>query len=243
MNDDFYIGYRKVAPLALARFVRVVSGVLILTVVAIAGIIGALQQPADLGSYDFGETSLFLVTLVRDPMLLGLDDDPEQTNGRAVLIVGRGKHGPPAFVDDGMNTDIGFTGSVVERDGVRMLEVGVEVEFALREEGRYEIKRHSVGDVMLEGELIDTKCFLGVMKPGHGKVHRGCAALCLRGGVPPGLAIRDHHGSTKVIVLNARSADAPAIDPEWAGRILRVSGSLEYFSGLPILRVSDIVLK
>ena len=29
------------------------------------------------------------------------------------------------------------------------------------------------------------KCFLGVMNPGNGKVHRDCAARCLSGGLPP----------------------------------------------------------
>lgn len=36
----------------------------------------------------------------------------------------------------------------------------------------------------LRGELVDPKCFGGAMKPGDGKTHKGCAVLCLRGGIP-----------------------------------------------------------
>jgi len=32
---------------------------------------------------------------------------------------------------------------------------------------------------------VDSKCYLGVMNPGSGKVHRDCAARCLSGGIPP----------------------------------------------------------
>lgn len=39
--------------------------------------------------------------------------------------------------------------------------------------------------VTLDGELVDSKCYLGTMKPGDGKTHKSCAILCLRGGIPP----------------------------------------------------------
>jgi hypothetical protein len=44
-----------------------------------------------------------------------------------------------------------------------------------------------LGERILIGEIVDTKCFLGVMNPGEGKVPRECAALCLSGGIPRAL--------------------------------------------------------
>lgn len=32
---------------------------------------------------------------------------------------------------------------------------------------------------------MDSKCYLGVMNPGKGKVHRDCASRCISGGIPP----------------------------------------------------------
>src|SRR5258708_24539109 len=42
-----------------------------------------------------------------------------------------------------------------------------------------------LGPVTVTGEIVDSKCYLGVMNPGQGKVHRDCAARCLSGGTPP----------------------------------------------------------
>src|SRR6266496_5186212 len=42
-----------------------------------------------------------------------------------------------------------------------------------------------LGEVTVTGEIVDSKCYLGVMNPGQGKVHRDCAARCLSGGTPP----------------------------------------------------------
>src|SRR5208282_2155438 len=42
-----------------------------------------------------------------------------------------------------------------------------------------------LGTVTVTGEIVDSKCYLGVMNPGKGKVHRDCASRCLSGGIPP----------------------------------------------------------
>ena len=52
-------------------------------------------------------------------------------------------------------------------------------------------ERRTVAErVMLRGEIVDSKCYLGVMNPGEGTVHRDCAARCLSGGLPPMLVVR-----------------------------------------------------
>jgi hypothetical protein len=49
-------------------------------------------------------------------------------------------------------------------------------------------------ELMLTGEIVDSKCYYGVMNPGEGKVHRDCATRCLSGGVPPSFVV---HGGPK----------------------------------------------
>ena len=46
-------------------------------------------------------------------------------------------------------------------------------------------KAQDLGQVTVNGEIVDSKCYLGVMNPGSGKVHRDCAARCISGGIPP----------------------------------------------------------
>ena len=41
-----------------------------------------------------------------------------------------------------------------------------------------------LGPVGLVGEILDAKCWFGAMRPGFGKTHKACAALCVRGGLP-----------------------------------------------------------
>ena len=43
----------------------------------------------------------------------------------------------------------------------------------------------SLGSLEARGEVLDPKCFFGVMKPGEGKIHKSCAIRCISGGIPP----------------------------------------------------------
>jgi hypothetical protein len=38
--------------------------------------------------------------------------------------------------------------------------------------------------VLLTSEILDANCWFGAMRPGYGKPHKACAALCARGGLP-----------------------------------------------------------
>ena len=100
-----------------------------------------------------------------------------------------------------------------------------------------------LGMVNLKGELVDTKCYFGVMRPGEGKVHRGCAARCLSGGVPPGLLVRDTDGVGHVVLLAGEENWEPLhVDPQWAARMVDVRGELELTGNLLILRVHQLSL-
>ena len=59
----------------------------------------------------------------------------------------------------------------------------------------------TLGVFELEGEIVDGKCYLGVMNPGSGKVHRDCAARCLSGGVPILFATNNFRGEPAVLQL------------------------------------------
>ena len=76
-------------------------------------------------------------------------------------------------------------GTLVYRGGMTMIEV---VDGSVRQaDGPIgpEVARKVLGTARLEGEIVDSKCYLGVMKPARQKVHKGCAVRCLSGGIPP----------------------------------------------------------
>jgi hypothetical protein len=105
------------------------------------------------------------------------------------LLVGMGKHGVQPFVKQASGKAASFSGALIERDGVQMLEIAPDSLQVQPSQQPSAIGVRSLGMVELTGEVVDTKCYLGVMNPGQGKVHRGCAARCISGGIPPALAM------------------------------------------------------
>ncbi len=55
--------------------------------------------------------------------------------------------------------------------------------------------------VTLRGEIVDSRCYLGVMNPGRSKPHRPCAIQCLRGGIPLLLVVESRDGKFEHYVL------------------------------------------
>ena len=91
-----------------------------------------------------------------------------------------------------------------------------------------------LGVQTLRGEIVDSKCYLGVMKPGRGKPHRACATLCIRGGIPPVLRVVTGTGEARHLLLtdqdggaiNDRILDLVAEPVEVTGRVLRTGDLL-----------------
>src|SRR6185503_8254111 len=61
--------------------------------------------------------------------------------------------------------------------------------------------------VAIRGEVVDSKCFLGVMVPGSGKTHKDCASLCVRGGIPPAVYVKDRSGTSAFMLLTRVSGE------------------------------------
>lgn len=223
MTDDFYIGYRKTAPAHTGRFVARIAVVIIVTAGIVAFALGALQQPAGDGRYAFGTAESFEGTLIAEPVP-NIELDAGGSTQRAILV-DQGKHGIPEYVREAFGHRVRFDATRIERDGLLMLELAGTDRFeVLSEAESTPAPPASAETVTLTGELVDTKCYLGVMNPGQGKVHRGCAAECLRGGVQPGLLVRNEDGSARVVLIDAVPG---AINPEWAGRTLAINGTAQ----------------
>ncbi len=92
--------------------------------------------------------------------------------------------------------------------------------------------RVRLGPARLRGEIVDLKCYLGVMKPGDLKSHKACAIRCLSGGTPAGLVVRATDGDAAVLWLVGRDGhplgrellDVVAEPVEVTGDLLRLDG-------------------
>lgn len=235
-EDEFYIGWQSRTPPQTARTIRNFTlGVLAGLLVA-GGLLGMSQNRVAPGFFDFGNVIRYEGTLAEWPLPFLRDDA-----GTAYLLVGAGKFGPPAVIHghDGMR--VAFNGTLIQRGEQRMLEVtepdSFEVLGAGGKSGLPDAGQTS--RVTLRGELVDTKCWSGVMRPATGKVHRGCAIRCLSGGVPPGLMVRDEFGNASVVFLVAEGGGEWAFDPEWAALELEAVGNLTIRDRIPFLEVDS----
>lgn len=148
------------------------------------------------------------------------------------LLADRGKRGADNLVAGLVGTWATLEGSLVYRDGHAMTEVRSVSPAAPRPqpaEFAEDLGRHVV-----EGEIVGAKCYMGVMRPGDGAVHRACATLCVRGGVPPLLRVERADGRTEALVLadaqgaplNTRILDRVGVPVRVAGRLARMGGTL-----------------
>ena len=244
MNDEFYIGYQKKAPAGIATAIRSIAVAIMALVVLVAGIVAAQQRLIDTGRFEFGESKTFNGVLYETPFphLLLIGDRPD--DARRVLLTSFGKAGLPGFAEAGIGKRVRFDGSLIYRQNLTMIEMGEEASFQVLGDPPASVSdAQSVarfGEVELTGELVDTKCFLGVMRPGVGKVHRACASVCLRGGVPPGLLLRQTDGRSTVVMLAGAEGEPLDINPEWAALEITVRGTLEAHGELPILRAKEV---
>src|SRR5439155_3212545 len=110
------------------------------------------------------------------------------------LLVAEGKHGADNEVSAFEGKSVRLKGTLIYRGNQTMIEV---VRGSIAVEGIAEAlpaAEKMLGKFELSGEIVDGKCYLGVMNPGSGKVHRDCAARCLSGGVPVLFATNDFRG-------------------------------------------------
>lgn len=237
--DEFFIGWLK-PPAGYARWLRGVAICCGILAVTSAGAWAWWQQSPGSGRWQAAPRT-FRGVLESSPYALlhttGADGRP-----RSMLLVSAGKFGAAQRVAPWHGRAVEVTGTLLERDGRAMLELvdteNAIVPFELSSTASIP-ERRPLGHVTLVGEVIDPKCYLGAMKPGGGVTHRGCAVLCIRGGVPPMLAIRDQDGRECFVLLALAdgSAAGEALLP-FVGDRIHVEGQFELWGDLPALRLA-----
>ncbi len=188
--SDFYVGYIQKAPPALARFVRRVIVALAGLAMAVALVLVVAQMRFDASAFEYGKLRTFEGTVALQPyptLLIARPGEVEEGERNSqYLLVAPGKHGGGELLADFDRKLVRLQGQLIHREGGTMVEV-VPGSIVLADAAvppTQDLVR-DIGVVTVTGEIVDGKCYLGVMNPGKGKVHRDCAARCLSGGIPP----------------------------------------------------------
>ena len=200
-TDEFYIGYLSHAPAKTASFIRRVTIILGAVVILACGTLAFNQKRFSNGIFEFGKLSTIQGVVSVHPVPNIRIQKGDKTT--MILLVGFGKKGAMETVSQ-IEEKTGKTlrEQFVQLRGTRIYDHGKEIlqitlddnltiEVLPMPENFPSLVTERLGNKHFEGEIVDPKCFFGVMKPGEGKPHRSCAIRCIAGGVSPVLTIKN----------------------------------------------------
>jgi hypothetical protein len=197
-TDEFYVGYFPEAPPTTASIIRKLIIVIGIVTVLIAVLTVVNQRAFSTSQFDYGASTTiegyyhpFPVPHVK--ILHGKSTSGEIFQN--VLLVGVGKSGVREVMQSAekmygeiKGRRLKISGYLIYGDGRTLLQINdvKDIEILNDDTSIDEIFDNSAtSSTVVVGEIVDPKCFFGVMKPGEGKAHRSCAIRCISGGIPP----------------------------------------------------------
>ena len=242
MSAEFYVGYQKEMPDGMARFLRRRVALILAGVVVLATGLAASQRPFGKGRFEFGTVRTFegLVNVHPYPTLLLAKPDGVLSR---FLLVAPGKFGATPLLEAWNGRRVKLAGTLIERDGRSMLEV-VPDSVSSSDTSTASVDERLIGPFTLRGEIVDSKCYLGVMKPGNLKPHKSCAIRCISGGIPPVLLVRDAEGNAQYFVLTGSNGE-PVNDfvIPYVAEPIEVSGDVIRSDDLYVLKINPATVK
>lgn len=203
MKDEFYIGWQDKAPKGFSKRTKLfVITVLILLPLIALGIIST-QNSFNNHVFEYGNLRTIEGTLYTKPVPILLVDRGTYVDsialGRGVLLIGFGKYGAEQTIakmeeEHGSldRTMVKLSGTFIYGDGRALFELTEGKKSLVKIKGEGEDIQFPIETnppLKIRGQILDPKCYFGVMKHGEGKVHRSCAIRCISGGIPPVLKV------------------------------------------------------
>jgi hypothetical protein len=216
MNDEFYIGWMQAAPKSFVTHARkFLLGIGMLVIVL--GVILALQQRKfSTAVFEYGMltevTGIYQNYPVPSIKVFSKTDANGKKDFITMPLVGYGKFGAQGIISE-LEQQKGFTfhqhqltlkGALIYSDGKTLLQIDKHDEPLVAVQANTsslnaEIKQ--LGTIDLIGEVLDPKCYFGVMKPGRGKPHKDCAVRCIAGGISPVFYVRQQNAGPLYYLL------------------------------------------
>ena len=240
-NDEFYVGYEpNVQPELAKRTVRIIAGLFAVTLcVSVLLVFG--QQRFTPAVFEFQQYKEFEGLIEDRPVPSLLVRRPGATGVVSAVsrypLVLPGKHGASLSVRGFKGTWVHLQGSLIYRGEQAMIELvpnSIRALPFLPDAGVSAASDEALGVFTIVGEIVDSKCYLGVMNPGNGKVHKDCAVRCISGGIPPALLVRSRDEESLVLLLvgtDGRQLNGEILDKvgepvQIQGRVVRIGDTL-----------------
>jgi hypothetical protein len=198
--DEFYVGYLPTIPTVTKIFLkRVIVSVTILMIVICVLMVFNLRNVST-ANFEYGIPTQLEGVVYKTPvphliMNLGVDQFGIKLS-KTILLVGSGKSGAINAIQQIedkrggsiVGKSIVLTGYLIYGDGKTIFQImdsGNSNPVMSENTTQIQSSMIAMGEITVLGEVIDPKCYFGVMKPGEGKPHRSCAIRCIAGGIPP----------------------------------------------------------
>lgn len=270
MKDEFYIGYLKEMPKGHRRRVRLAVAFSLGLAVLLGAALVLSQRGFSDGVYELGTLSRVqgVLSLEPVPCIRIWDESATATTGppvrQSLMLMSFGKFGADedlAAMAERIRAETGkaldevvvtLEGTLDYRNGQTFFELSNKAASLMAVEDRLSPatleqlrpRPERYGEVRLSGEIVDSKCYFGTMKPGNGKPHRSCAIRCVAGGIPPVLVARNEAGATAAYLL--RGPQGEAINQEVLPYIAdptRVQGELLRYDDWYVLRLDPATIE
>ena len=201
--------------------------------------LAANQKSVGPGTWNMGEIQEFTGIATAEPYAMLRTTDIGGAPKTALLSC-MGKCGVSARIGSHAGKPVTIRGSLIQRGSHSMIAVVDDVDWikpaAATESASLAFPAmQSLGQIDLTGEILDSKCWFGAMRPADGKVHKACAALCIRGGIPPAFFVKDKANKKALMIMTDRQgAHGPDLLPLVADPV-QVKGEVFQWGNLLIL--------
>jgi hypothetical protein len=204
-RDAFFIGWADTPEADRRFFLRASLGL-----TAAAGALGlglaALQRAPGPGTWDPDAVRDWRGIVTAEPYAM-LRTADLGTAPRTALLSCLGKCGVAARIGALAGQSVLVKGSLIQRGPYSMISVDEEGDWirldpdAQSNPALQFPAATALGEITLAGEILDSKCWFGAMRPAQGKVHKACAALCIRGGIPPAFFVRGPDSQAALMIM------------------------------------------
>lgn len=217
-SDEFYIGWMAKAPAGFSRFVKKYLFAILPAVIIIGALLALSQKKFGTANFEFGQLTTIKGIYFNEPVprikVINGKDIWGNPSYITIPLVGYGKHGAEGVIADiekekNISIDqkeVTLTGTLLYNDGKTILQIDKNdnpiTNISTQPVAADMLpEKKELGTMIVKGEIIDAKCYFGVMKPGEGKAHRDCAIRCILGGIPPMFVMRNEKGQANYCLM------------------------------------------
>jgi hypothetical protein len=247
-TNEFYIGWQAQAPHGIGVHVRKVVVSLLFLASGLALVFALTQRTIGVAVFEWGTLKTFSGTLKSQPYPHLLVQRPGQGSGQsAYYLVAPFKFGLKTETIKALDgKDVTLKGTLIYRGSQTMIEARPESIKPVPAETKRTTESSVVdlGSQTLVGEIVDSKCYLGVMNPGRLTPHRACAVRCISGGIPPVLIVRQEVGPPLYFLLVSK--DGSPVNKQVLDMVaepVQITGEVLSQGELSILRADPATYK